>query len=94
MSKLANQIEKLRNARDAAEASIKGIDEKLAELVPQYEAEEAAASARRAIDVDGLAQATQVAYEFDADSGRYRILFGSGFDAEFHVPSKDVEVSQ
>ena len=103
MSKLATQIEKLRNARDAAEASIKGIDEKLAELVPQYESEEAAASVRRAIDVDGLAQATQVAYDFgrgekrrrltglvsafNSETKKYRILCGAGFDAELHTVS-------
>lgn len=107
MSKLAIQIEKLHNARAAAEASIKDIDEKLAELVPQYVAEEAAASARKAIDVDGLPVGSSVSYAFgraekrrtlvgsvaafNAETKTYRILHGSGFDAEFHnVPSKDV----
>ena len=100
MSKLATQIEKLRNARSAAEASIKGIDEKLAELVPLYELEQATSQARQVIDVEGLPVGTSVSYgfgraekfrnlvgtvaAFNAETKTYRILHGAGFDAEFH----------
>lgn len=103
MSKLVNQIAKLEAAREAAAKTITSIDEQLAELRPQAAAEATQAEARRLIDVDGLAQATQVAYDFgrgekrrrliglvsafNPETKKYRILCGAGFDAELHTVS-------
>ena len=107
MSKLAIQVAKLEAARTAALASIEGIDTQLAELRPQLEAEQAIAAARQAIDVDGLPVGAAVTYAygraekrrtltgvvsaFNAETKQYRVLQGSGFDAELHtVFSKDI----
>lgn len=103
MSKLLQQIAKLETAREAAVSTILNIDKQLEELRPKAEAELAQAEARRIIDVEGLPHATQVAYDFgrgekrrrltglvsafNAETKKYRILCGSGFDAELHTVS-------
>lgn len=64
MSKIATQITKLEAALSAAQASIAGIETKLAELRPQLEAEQAAAALAAEREVTGYAPGTQVSFEF------------------------------
>lgn len=64
MSKIATQITKLENALTAAQASIAGIEAKLAELRPQLEAEKAAAALAAEREVTGYAPGTNVTLEF------------------------------
>lgn len=103
MSKLATQIDKLLKQQAELNATLATIEAKLEELVPQYEAEQAEAKAREAIDVIGLPVGSSVSYvygraekrrnlvgsvaAFSADTKVYRILHGAGFDAEFHTVS-------
>lgn len=64
MSKIATQITKLENALSAAQASIVGIEAKLAELRPQLEAELAAAALAAERESTGYAPGTKVAFDF------------------------------
>ena len=64
MSKIATQIIKLEYALAAAQASITGIEAKLAELRPQLEAEKAAAALAAEREVTGYAAGTAVSFEF------------------------------
>lgn len=64
MSKIATQITKLENALTAAQASIVGIETKLAELRPQLEAEQAAAALAAEREVTGYAPGTKVSFDF------------------------------
>ena len=64
MSKIATQITKLETALSAAQASITGIEAKLAELRPQLEAEKAAAALAAEREVTGYAPGTNVSFEF------------------------------
>ena len=64
MSKIATQITKLENALTAAQASIAGIEAKLAELRPHLEAEQQAAALQAERELTGYAPGTNVAVEF------------------------------
>ena len=64
MSKIATQITKLEAALAAAQASIVGIEAKLAELRPQLEAEQAAAALAAERESTGYAPGTKVAFDF------------------------------